>query len=129
MKQPPTIQSAQGQGPAYDPMDRIVEDLQNIENFIARLEMSPGDFDYLNKHLPPILAMRRTISHQLDMLSDEPYNYTPAKLKALHLENEKTFGHVEGVVGAMKPWDEVKFKRAVKATEDVLSKFDGDLTP
>lgn len=129
MKQPPTIQSSPSQGPSYDPMDRIVEDLQNVENFIATLALSPGNFDYLNKHLPSILSSRRTLSHQLDMLEEEPYNYPPARLKMLHKENEKMFTYLEGVVGAMQPWDEVKFNRAVKAVEEVLSKFDNDLTP
>jgi len=129
MKQPPSIEPTPTPGPAYDPMDRIVQDLQNIESFVSRLAMNPKDLSYLNNHLSPILGLRRTISQQLDKLAEDPYSYSPTRLQNLHKENEKMFTYLEDVVGMMNPWNEEKFKRAVKATEDVLSKFDGDLTP
>lgn len=129
MKQPPSIEPAQGPGPGYDPMDLIVQELQNIESFVSFLAMNPKDLAYLNTHLSPILGSRRVISQQLDKLAEEPYSYSPAHLQILHKENEQVFIYLEDVVGMMNPWHEEKFKRAVKATEDILSQFDGDLTP
>lgn len=129
MKQPPAIEPASVPGPGFDPMDRIVEDLENIESFLDHLQMNPQDLAYLNQHLPGILALRRTISHQLVMLEDEPYNYPPARLKILHEENEMIFIFLERVVGTMNPWDEKGFKQACKAVDDALIKFDNILTP
>lgn len=129
MKQPPTIQPALRPGPSFDPMDRIVQDLENIESFVDRLIMDPKDLAYLNSHLSGILSLRRIISHQLDMLSDEPYNYPASRINKLHQENEKLFVYLEGVIGAMNPWNEILFKRSVKAVEEALLRFDQDLTP
>lgn len=129
MKQPPSIQPAPVPGPDYDPMDRIVQDLQNIESFLSFLEDNPKDLDYLNNHLSQILALRRTISHELEHLADEPYNYSASHLQKLHEENEKTFLFLEGVIGAMMQADEKEFKKAVKALEETLLQFDQDLTP
>jgi hypothetical protein len=129
MKQPPAIQPAPVPGPDFDPLDWIIEDWDNIESFLGYLAMNPHDLTYLNTHLPSILALRRTLSHHLDMLADEPYNYPPSRLKILHEENEKVFIFLEGVVGALDPWDEVAFKKAVKATEETLLKLDRDVTP
>lgn len=129
MKQPPTIQPASTPGPDFDPMDPIIQDLENIESFLSRLEMNPQDLRYLNSHLPGILALRRTISHQLELLAEEPYNYPPSRLKILHEENERIFIYLEGVVGAMDPWNEKAFKKALKAVEETLLKFDQVLTP
>ena len=129
MKQPPTIQPAPSPGPDFDPMDWIIQDLENIESFVSRLEMNPKDLDYLNSHLSGILGLRRTISHHLEMLADEPYDYPPSRLQTLHQENEKMFIFLEGVVGVMDPWNETAFKKAVKAFEEIFSKFDETLTP
>lgn len=129
MKQPPSIQPASRPGPAYDPMDQIVQDLENIESFISMLALHPKDQKYLDSHLSSILGLRRTISHQLDKLDGEPYNYPQARLKNLHQENEKIFLYLEGAVGALNPWHEKEFKKFVKAVEEALSKFDESLTP
>ena len=129
MKQPPSIQPASRPGPDYDPMDQIVQDLENIESFVSCLALNPKDLKYLNSHLPGILALRRTLSHQLDKLVEDPYNYPPSPLKTLHQENEKLFLYLEGAVGAMNPWNEKEFKKMVKAVETILSTFDDFLTP
>jgi hypothetical protein len=129
MKQPPAIQPAPRPGPDYDPMDRIVGDLENIESFLSHVVMNHKDLNYLDSHLSGILGLRRTISQQLEMLADEPYNYPPSRLKTLHQENEKIFIYLEGVVGAMDPWHESAFKKSAKALEETLLKFDQDLTP
>ena len=106
MEQPPIIQPMPRPGPAYDPMDRIVQDLQNIGSFLSRLEMDPQDLAYLDSHLGPILGLRRAISQQLEKLSEPPYDYTAERLKRLHRENEQVFSYVEGMAGAMNPWNE-----------------------
>ncbi len=129
MKQPPSIEPVPVPGPDFDPMDRIIEDLENIESFLDHLVMNPQDLGYLNSHLAGILGVRRTLSHQLDMLVDEPYNYPAPRLKMLHEENEKIFIFLERVVGTMSPWDETGFKKAVQALEEALLKFDDVLTP
>jgi hypothetical protein len=66
---------------------------------------------------------------QLEKLSDEPYNYPASRLKALRQENETIFTFLERVVGLMHHWDEAAFKKAVKAVEETLLKFDDELTP
>ncbi len=129
MQQPPTIQPAPSPGPDYDPMDRLVQDLQNIESFLLRLETNPKDLAYLQSHLSPILGLRRTISQQLDKLSEEPYDYTPERLKKLHKDNEQVFIFLEGVVGSMNPLNEQEFRRFLREAGKTLSDFDGDLTP
>ncbi len=129
MKQPPSIQPAPRPGPNFDPMDRIVQDLENIESFVDRLAMNPKDLDYLHSHLSGILSLRRTLSHQLEMLKEEPYNYASSRLSQLHHENEQLFIYLEGIVGAMDPWNEDSFRKSVKALEETFLKFDRDLTP
>lgn len=129
MKQPPTIVPASTPGPSYDPMDGIVQDMENIESFLDRLSMNPRDLRYLESHLPGILHLRRSIAHQLEKLADEPYNYPPSRLKALIQENETIFTFLERVVGLMHHWDEASFKKAVQAVEAALLKFDDELTP
>lgn len=129
MKQPPTIQPATTPGPDFDPMDWIIQNLENVQSFVSRLAMKPEDLNYLNSHLSGILSLRRALSEQIDMLANEPYNYLPSRLKALHQENENIFIYLEGVVGAMNPWNKTEFKKLVKAVEETLLKFDGDITP
>lgn len=129
MKQPPSIQPDPIPGPDFDPMDAIVQNLQNVESFLFYLSDNPKDVNYLKTHLSGILGLRRTLSHEIDKLSDEPYDYAPARLKKLHEENERVFIYVEGVVGEMKSGDEIKFKKCLKAAEEALSKFDDELTP
>ena len=129
MKQPPTVVPASTPGPSYDPMDGIVQDMENIESFLDRLAMNPRDQRYLESHLPGILHLRHSISMQLEKLADEPYNYPPSRLKALRQENETIFIFLERVVGIINHWDEAAFKKAVKAVEETLLKFDDELTP
>jgi hypothetical protein len=127
-KDPPTIQPDPVPGPDFDPMDWIIENLDNIESFLLNLSMNKNQI-YLNSHLPSILALRRTISHQIDQLAEEPYNYSSSRLKNLHEENELIFIYLEGVVGAMNPFNEEKFKKSLHFAEETLTKFEGDLTP
>lgn len=129
MKQPPSIQPAASQGPDYDPLDRLVENLQNIQSFLSRLSDNPKDLKYLDSHINHILPLRRSISQQLDLLFDEPYNYPHDRLTVLHKENEKIFSHIEGIVGAMHSHDASHFKKFMDAAETCISKFDEDLTP
>ena len=129
MKQPPTIQPASRPGPDYDPMDSIVQDMENIQNFLSRLEMNTKDFAYLDSHLSGILGLRRTVSQHLGMLESEPYNYSPTRLTALHQENEKIFLYLEGAVGAMKSKNDREFKKFIKTAGEALSQFDNLLTP
>jgi hypothetical protein len=128
-KDPDSIQPAPRPGPGYDPMDRIVQDLQNIQSFIAHLDEHPDDLNYLESHLSRILGMRRTITHQLDRLSDEPYGYGASKLELLKKENERIFSYVEGAAGAMMRPDLEELKKFIAACGKTLSKFDGNLTP
>ncbi|HVX01298.1 MAG TPA: hypothetical protein VHA52_12820 [Candidatus Babeliaceae bacterium] len=129
MKQPPSIQPTPTPGPDFDPMDRIIEAMENIESFQDRLVMDPQDLKYLNTHLSGILALRRTIAQELDLLIEEPYYYSYEKLTKLHQENERIFTFLEHVVGTLDPWNEGAFKKAVKALEEALLKFDDELTP
>jgi len=129
MKQPPTIEPAPSPGPGYDPMDRIVQDLQNIESFVLRLEDNPDDLDYLKTHLSPILGLRRTIAQQIDQLEGSPYSYPPARLILLKKENEKIFSYLEGLVGEMQAGNLIEFKKFVNACGKALSDFDDLLTP
>jgi len=128
-KDPDSIQPAPRQGSDYDPMDRIVQDLQNIQGFIAHLDEHPDDMSYLDSHLSKILGIRRTIAHQLDQLAEEPYDYTASRLELLKKENEQIFSYVEGAVGAMMRPNREELKRFIAACGKSLSKFDGDLTP
>jgi len=129
MKQIPPIEPALREGPDYDPMDRIVEDLQNIQSFISYLDDNPHNLEYLNKHLSKILEIRRSLSQQFDFLSGEPYNYPHSRLTLLHKENEKIFSLIEGIVGSMNPWNKAHFKKFMEECEKTIEKLDGDLTP
>ena len=129
MTQPPSIEPASVPGPDYDPMDRIVEDLLNIESFILYLSSNPQDLPYLNTHLTSILGLRRTLEQQIKMLSEDPYNYPQIRLQKLHQEIEDLFIYIEGVAGEMMSGDEKKFKKCIRAVEESLSKLDDDLTP
>lgn len=129
MKQPPSFQSDPVPGPSFDPMDAIVQNLENIESFLFYVSDNPKDLGYLNTHLSGILSLRRTISHEIEKLSDDPYSYSPLRLQKLQKENEDIFIYLEGVAGEMASEDEKKFKKCIKATEDALSKFDDELTP
>ncbi len=128
-KEPDSIQPAPRPGPGYDPMDLIVQDLQNVQSFIAHLEEHPGDLGYLDTHLSRILGMRRTIAHQLEMLADEPYAYAASRLELLKKENERIFSYLEGAAHAMTRPNLKELRRFVAACGKSLSKFDGDLTP
>ena len=128
-KDPESIEPAPRPGPDYDPMDRIVQDLQNIQSFISHLDEHPEDLNYLDTHLSKILGMRRTIAQQIDQLAEEPYDYSAARLELLKKENERIFSYIEGAVGAMSRPDPDELKRFLDACEKCLLKFDGDLTP
>ena len=128
-KDPDSIEPAPKPGPDYDPMDRIVQDLQNIQSFLAHLDQNPEDLKYLDTHLSKILGLRRIIAHQLDQLSEEPYDYSVSRLELLKKENERIFLYVEGAVGALMKPDLEEFKRFFDACGKAISKFDGDVTP
>lgn len=128
-KDPDSIQPAPTPGPDYDPMDRIVQDLQNVQSFLDHLEEHPEDLHYLDTHLSQILGMRRTIDHQLNALAIEPYDYPEARLTLLKKENERIFSYVEGAAGAMTRPNLEELKRFVAACGKTISRFDGDLTP
>jgi hypothetical protein len=128
-KNPPTIQPAPSPGPDYDPMDRIVQDLQNIQSFLSHLEEHLGDMNYLDTHLSQILAARRVISQQLGLLAEAPYSYSSSRLNLLRQENETIFSYIEGAVGAMKVENPKEFKRFIDACGKTISKFDEELTP
>ncbi|GEM_PF-5727149 len=127
--EPPTILPASGQGPAYDPMDRIVQDLQNIQSFLDHLEEKPADAEYLDAHLPKILGLRRTIARQFDFLAEEPYGYSENLILRLKKENERLFTYIEGAAGAMKPLKPAELKRFIDACGKLISQLDDDLTP
>lgn len=127
MIQPPAMESVPG--PDYDPMDAIVQNLINVESFLSHLCENPKDRNYLDTHLSGILKLRRTLSQEIEKLSEDPYNYPPPRLQKLHGENEQIFIYLEGVVGEMIAEDEKKFKKCVNAVEEALSKFDDELTP
>lgn len=129
MKQPPSIKPAPVPGPAYDPMDRIVQDLQNIESFLLFLSSNPKNLEYLNTHLSSILGLRRSIAQQLEKLAEEPYNYSSSRLQKLHEENENIFIYLEGAVGEMMVANEKIFKKSIQEALKMLSEFDRDLTP
>jgi hypothetical protein len=123
------MKPALGPGPSFDPMDPIIQNIENIESFLSQLAVDPEDLQYVNSHLPGILALRRTMNNQIDALSSEPYNYTPAQLKILHQEIENIFLYLEGAVGALNPLHVKELKKMVKATEDSIKRFDRDLIP
>lgn len=129
MKQPPSFQSDPIPGPDFDPMDAIIQNLLNVEVFMSYLSEHPKDFDYLKTHLTGILGLRRTLALEIEKLSEEPYNYLPARLQKLQEDNERLFVYLEGAVGEMKSEKKDKFKNCVKAVEEILSKFDNELTP
>ncbi|MBM3184294.1 MAG: hypothetical protein FJZ64_03205 [Chlamydiae bacterium] len=128
-KDPPSISSAPRPGPAYDPMDQIVQDLQNIQSFLSFIHDRPHDLEYVEKHLPKILSLRRTINHALDQLAGEPYSYATSRLHALKKENEAIFSYFEGAIGAINPLNIKELKKFVHACEKKISEFDGNLTP
>ncbi len=128
MKQPPSVQPAPIPGPNYDPLDWIVQDLENIESFLSHLALSK-DLHYLHSHLASFMELRKRISQQIEQLAEEPYNYPHSRLQKLHEENEKIFACVEGAAKAMDPWNQKEFKRFTKSAEEMISNFDRDVTP
>ena len=128
-KDPPPIEPATVPGPSYDPIDWIVQDMENIESFLAHLSTSPSDIGYFNDHFHSLLPLMDRISGQIDRLGYDPYNYSPERLQKLHHENARIFMFVEGVEEAMKSKDEKKLKKRIEEVEEVLSTFDDLLTP
>lgn len=127
--EPPMIEPALRQGPGYDPMDRIVQDLQNIQTFLSHIEEHPLDLKYLDTHLTSILQLRRAIAQQLEQIAEAPYSYAPQHITLLKKENEKIFSYLEGAIGAMNPHHPEEFKRCIQACEKILLDFDGHITP
>jgi hypothetical protein len=127
MPQPPSISGVPSQGPNFDPMDRIIQDLMNIESFLIQLD--PKDLKAFNAQYPKITPIRKTNAGQIDLLFDDPYNYPHSRLQALHKENEAIFLNLEGLAGSMNPLNETEFKRFLHVVEQALSKFDDELTP
>ncbi|MBS0616455.1 MAG: hypothetical protein JSR58_07895 [Verrucomicrobia bacterium] len=128
MKQPPSIQPASVPGPDYDPLDWIVQDLENVQTFLDHVEATK-DAKYMHSHLVSFLEIRRRVSQQIEHLADDPYNYPHDKLQKLHEENEKIFAGVEAAAQAADPWNAKEFKRHKKMVERVISNFDRDVTP
>ncbi len=129
MKQPPTIQSDPSQGPAYDPMDRIVQDLLNIQSFLSYLSENPKDTKYFETHFPQILSLRKGLSLQLKQLSEDPYAYEPGRLADLQKRNEKIFSLLEGVAGSVNPFNQPEFDAFLESIETEILQFDNHLTP
>lgn len=129
MKQPPTIQSDPTQGPAYDPMDRIVQDLLNIQSFLSYLSENPKDTKYFETHFPQILSLRKGLSLQLKQLGDEPYSYAASRIGDLQKRNEKIFSLLEGVAGAVNPFSKGEFDTFLESLETEILQFDNHLTP
>jgi len=128
-RNPPIIRQDPRPGPGYDPMDRIVQDMQNILSFLSMLAQNPANLNYLETHLSQILGLRRGIAQQIEQLSNDPYSYSPSRLQLLQKENERIFSYIEGVIGSMNPWNQPEFERFQKACGQAIAKFDGDLTP
>jgi hypothetical protein len=129
MRKNPPMRAESRPGPAYDPMDRIVEDMENIDAFLSYLAQKHNDPTYFQTHYPKILGLRKGLDLQIDLLSGEPYGYHPARVNLLKKENEKLFSLMEGLAGAMDPLDNAEFQRFMKACVKELSQFDNDLTP
>lgn len=129
MPQPPAIEPAPKQGPDYDPMDPIVEALENISSFLTYLDQNHQDTGYFQKHFPGILELRKDLAQQIDLLANGRYAYPHARLIRLHQENEKIFSLLEGLAGGIDPWDRKEFKKFKNACEKEISRFDQDLTP
>src|SRR5438132_13322773 len=111
MIQPPAVRPDPRPGPDFDPVDFIVQDLQNIESFLLFLGENLQDRKYLNSHLSAILGIRRNIAQNLRFLAEKPYEYTPERLRKLEKENEQMFSYIEGVAGEMLKGDIVKCKK------------------
>jgi hypothetical protein len=116
-----------GPGPSYDPMDRIVQNLQNVDSFVSWLALEPNDLWYADSHLSSILSIRRTIHNQINALSEEPYNFAAHRLEILREDTETIFLYLEGAVGALFPLDVKTLRKMVKATEASLDRFDRNL--
>lgn len=125
MEYPPYEQTP-GQGPDFDVMDQIIQNLQNISSFLSRIEDEPVNPQFIKNQLPKILSIRKEIFLQIEMLAQEPYNYSHAHLTRLKKENEKIFLNLEGAVGAR---DQSEFKKFASLCGDCISQFDNDLTP
>lgn len=129
MKQPPSFQSDPSQGPAYDPMDRIVQDLLNIQSFLSYLSENPKDTKYFETHFSKILSLRKGLSLQLKQLNEEPYSYASSRLGDLQKRNEKIFSLLEGVAGAVNPFNKAEFETLLESLETEILQFDNHLTP
>src|SRR3990167_4146173 len=122
-KDPTSIQAAPIPGPSYDPMDRIIEDLENAQSFLSCVKEHPSDLEYVEKHFSKILALQRTISQTLDQLSEEPYSYSASRLALLKRENEAIFSYLEGAIGATNPLQLQKLRKFIHVCEKQISQF------
>lgn len=129
MKQPPTIQSDPRPGPAYDPMDRIVQDLLSIQSFLSYLSEHQSDGKYFDAHFPKILQLRKGLSTQISQLAEEPYSYSSSHISSLQKQNEKIFSLLEGVAGAFKPLNKLELESFLETLEAEILQFDENLTP
>lgn len=110
-------------------MDRIIQNMQNVDSFVSWLAHDPKDLWYAEEHLATILAIRRTIFTQINALAEEPYNFSPHRIELLRENNEAIFLYIEGAIGALFPLNVNTLKKMVKATEDSLDRFERNLTP
>lgn len=130
MKEPPSIKPMPGHGPDFDPMDRIVQEIQNVQNFLAQLStIKMNSHDYMHSHMRAILSIRKSINEHIAMLGEEPYHFSEKRLKNLLKENEQIFMNVEGVIGAMDSLDQDYLNRLRLKAENSILDFDRDLTP
>ncbi len=125
-KDPPTIEPAPRPGPDYDPLDLLVQDLENIESFLDYID-DTRDLEYVKTHLPKILRQRLSMEQQLRFLSEDPYNYLESHLNLLKKEIEQLFIYLEGAVGSLN--DPKEFKKCLLACNQIISRFDNHLTP
>jgi hypothetical protein len=127
MRKPP-LETTPHPGSDYDPMDRIVQDMQNIQSFLSYLS-EKHDPQYFQTHFSKILGLQRIMSQQIDLLASEPYEYASTRLGALKNKNRRVFSYLEGLAGTIDPFNAKEFKKFVTACEKELSDMDQDLTP
>jgi hypothetical protein len=128
-KDPESILPAARPTGNYDPLDRIVQDILNIQSFLAHIEEHPGDLKYLEGHYSKIWSIRNTNASQIDKLAETPYDYSPYHLALLKKENERIFHYLEGAVNAMKQANLTELQRLTHECGKAISKFDNTLSP
>ena len=127
MPQPPSIIPVESQGPNFDPMDLVVQDLISIETLL--LQMDPHDLSGFEKCYRALAPLQNIVAGHIDLLSDEPYHFSHTRRAALHKQNAAIFLNLEGLAGATQPLNEAEFKKFMKVIEQALSNFDNELIP